>query len=285
MGTYPQIAYNELLVRLSNRLNAACLTVPYQVGLDHFALAQTVGEDIHSALDLAREQNFAMPEAPVYCLAHSLGAKLMTIYISATKEAYDGMGWISFNNFGFGQTIGMAKDFAEEIRNGVMGSNDPTRTVEGSSTDEIFNQVFNFAETVFSAMDIDFAPNPVQMEQLIGMKYQPDWQRKTRLFTFDQDKLQNTEDFCAQASVDVSELPGTHLTPVYFALGIDQIPDEEAQNMARDAMGGLEKASFGNEEELNTLVNEVASWILGKGPSQRPAWQRERPLLEGSSSS
>ena len=127
------------------------------------------------------------------------------------------------------------------------------------------------------------------------MKYKPEWQAKTRLFTFDQDTLQNTRNFCQACSSDtdddgnnndsdnspeVSELPGTHLTPVYFEIGLDEIPDADMQDMASQAMGGFQKASFGNEEELNLLVDEVCSWILTSAPpSRRPDWQRERPQI------
>jgi len=32
--------------------------------------------------------------------------------------------------------------------------------------------------------------------------------------------------------------------------------------------GGFQNASFGNEEELNSLVEEVVGWMMGKGPSR-----------------
>lgn len=66
----------------------------------------------------------------------------------------------------------------------------------------------------------------------------------------------------------MSKLSGTHLTPVYFELSLDEMPDAEVQNMAREAMGGFQKASFGDEEQLNGLADEIASWIEGKEPSQ-----------------
>jgi hypothetical protein len=97
---------------------------------------------------------------------------------------------------------------------------------------------------------------------------------------FDDDTLDSTEDFttaCQGLGPSVSELPGTHLTPVYFKFGLEELP-EEARGVARSAMGGIESASFGNEEELNALVDEVCDWILGKGPSRRP---QEQPRLTG----
>jgi hypothetical protein len=120
------------------------------------------------------------------------------------------------------------------------------------------------------------------MNRLIGLKYDEDRQAKTRLFVFDEDTLDSTEDFtssCQGLGPEVSELPGTHLTPVYFKFGLDELP-EEARGIASNAMGGINSASFGNEEELNAIVNEVCDWILGKKPSRRA----EQPRLTGMAS-
>ena len=276
LGSYPQIAYNELLLRISDRLNAAVVAAPYQVGLDHFALAQETGERARQALEYCQDDpGYLYPVSlPVYSLSHSLGGKLTAIHMAATNQDYAGVGMISFNNFGFGQTIGMAKEFAEEIRTSIQGmpNIDP----------QLLDTVFSFAETAVSAIGIDFSPTTEQMERLINLKYDTEKQAKTRLITFDNDKLQSTREFvdaCEGQGPDVCELPGTHLTPVFFELGLDQIPDVEAQNMAKEAMGGFEKASFGSEEELSQLVDEVCSWILGKEPSRRPDWQREPPQI------
>jgi len=40
LGQFPQVVYNELLSKISMKLNAICITAPYEVGLDHFALAK-----------------------------------------------------------------------------------------------------------------------------------------------------------------------------------------------------------------------------------------------------
>jgi hypothetical protein len=292
LGTYPQVAYNELLLRLSDRLNAAVLATPYTVGLDHFVLAQETGERITRAMELLRQREDVSPYSsnkfpPVYCLTHSLGGKLMTIHMAATNAEYAGMGWISFNNFSFGQTIGMTKVFAEQLQSATLGQEkDMPSGNDMGGMSNLLDTVFTFAETALSAIGIDFSPTSEQMEKLIALKYRPEWQAKTRLFTFDADTLQSTEAFCKACrgpGPDVSELKGTHLTPVFFEVGLDEIPDENMKTMAREAMGGIQKASFGDETQLNDLVNEICSWILGKPPSRRPAWKRERPQIEGAS--
>jgi Protein of unknown function (DUF1350) len=286
LGAYPQIAYNEFLVRLSNRLNAAVITAPYQVGLDHFALAKSTGELTRRAILHCRDDTSRLypTSLPIYSLSHSLGCKLSCIYIAATNQSYDAIGYISFNNFGFGKTINMAKEFAETIRK----STGMDSQVSGVSS-EALNSLFSLAEMAVSAVGIEFSPSQSEMNRLVSAKYGAEQKLKTRFFTFDDDLLENTKDVLNEGSDwqsdrCVSGLPGTHLTPVYFKFGIEDLPDlpTEAQEMAREAMNGFRSASFGNEEELDVLVSEVCDWIMGKGPSRKPLWLRERPQIAGS---
>lgn len=284
LGTYPQIAYNELLVRISDRLNAAILTAPYNVGLDHFKIAKKAGDKLRRALIRCEEDPDRLypVNLPTYGLAHSLGCKLMTIYLAATNQDFEGIGLMSFNNFSFGKTVSMAREFADEIQKGMQR---PGLGSEGRGS-EILNQVFGFAEMAISAVGIDFTPTSADTERLIQMKYDSEQQQKTRMFSFDEDRLENTVDFveaCTGTGPAVSTLPGTHLTPVFFKLGLDQIP-EEARGIAKEATGGFESASFGNEVELQSLVDEVCDWILGKGPSRRPDWQKEKPQIAAAQS-
>ena len=285
LGTYPQIAYNEFLVMLSNRLNAAIFTAPYQVGLDHFILAKDTGDITRRALlhcqdDPSRQYSASIP---TFSLSHSLGSKLACIYVTATEQNYDGIGYISFNNFSFGATIGMAKEFASVIRNSA-GYNDQT---SGIPSDAI-NTLFSFAEMAISATGVDFSPSQNDMDRLMRLKYGDDQRCKTRFFSFDDDALENTQDAVAACgdTPTISGLPGTHLTPVYFKFGLEdlELPDD-AKEVARDAMGGFRNISFGNDEELEILVSEVCNWILGKNPSRQPKWIQGQPLLNGQSMS
>jgi Protein of unknown function (DUF1350) len=283
LGTYPQIAYNEFLLRLSNRLNAAILTAPYQVSLDHFALAKETGDVTRRAILYCQDDPSRLypDNIPIFSLSHSLGSKLSCIYITATEQNYDGIGYISFNNFSFGATIGMAKEFADTIRKS-SGLDDP---VSGISSDAM-NTLFNFAEMAISAVGIDFSPSQSDMDRLMQLKYGEKQRRKTRFFSFDNDMLESTKNAWEACSGDatVSGLSGTHLTPVYFKLGIEDMElPEDAKEIARDAMGGLRNVSFGNDEELEELVSEVCDWIVGKEPKRKPIWLKEQPQIAGQS--
>merc|ERR1712127_84002 len=94
-----------------------------------------------------------------------------------------------------------------------------------------------------------------------------------RMFQFEDDDLDSTAGFieCFEASGGGpagSYLPGTHLTPVFLKLGLGDLPDE-AKEIASQATGGFQNASFGNEETLDILVEEVSDWMLGKSASDR----------------
>jgi hypothetical protein len=293
LGQFPHIAYNELLSRISDRLNAVCIAAPYQVGLDHFGLAKQTGERIRRALVYCEDDPSRQypPNLPTYGLAHSLGCKLQTIYVAATGQRFEGMGFMAFNNFSFGQTIGMARSFAEQIRKTTRGGSDSSFGTTSLGDQEILNTIFSFAENVVGAIGVDFTPNAKDTERLIQLRFDDILQERTRLFVFDEDTLDNSKEFVQSCSggrgPTSSGLPGGHLAPVYFKFGWDDLEINDlppgTKDMAREAMGGFQSASFGNEEDLNALVDEVCNWILGKPPKRGPIWdantRRDTPRL------
>eukprot|EP00531_Pseudo-nitzschia_arenysensis_P007129 CAMPEP_0116140746 /NCGR_PEP_ID=MMETSP0329-20121206/14020_1 /TAXON_ID=697910 /ORGANISM="Pseudo-nitzschia arenysensis, Strain B593" /LENGTH=452 /DNA_ID=CAMNT_0003635897 /DNA_START=136 /DNA_END=1494 /DNA_ORIENTATION=+ len=312
LGQFPQVAYNELLSELSKKLNAVCLTAPYEVGLDHFVLAKSTGEKLRRALlvlDDRREAEGLQQQTgtfPKYSLAHSLGCKLQTIYLAATgiSTALDGVGFLAYNNFSFAKTISMARSFAQELR----GNNNNNMNM---GNPEMINSLFDFAEMAVGAIGVEFSPTPGDTERLIQLRYNAELQQKTRIFKFDTDQLDSSVEFRSacdsfdtsdtgdttsktSSSVDVSNLQGGHLTPVYFQWNADDLAkdamgnfadtggvSQENLNMAREAMGGFQGASFGDEPNFMALVDEVSDWILGKPPKQQPA----RPQISGKNSS
>ena len=280
LGSFPQVAYQEFLIRISDKMNAAILTAPFGVlGLDHFQLAKTVGEKSRRAVLQCEDDPERMynPNLPVYCLAHSLGCKLASIYVAATGQEFDGMGFIGYNNYGFGRTISMAKEFARSIQESSGRATAP------SSSDK-FNQVFSMAENLLGTFGVDFSPSPEDTERLISMKFDQDRIAKTRLFVLDDDTLDDSESFvrsCQSIQLpQMSALPGNHLAPVFFEFDLNSadIP-ESARAVAQSNLGGFESASFGSKLVLDELVSEVTGFLLGREPSRRPIVQ---PLLSSS---
>eukprot|EP00536_Pseudo-nitzschia_multiseries_P017986 jgi/Psemu1/299591/fgenesh1_pm.2009_\ len=298
LGQYPQVAYNELLSKISDKLNAVCITAPYEVGLDHFGLAKQTGERTRRALLVLNDENEneGRSRLPTYSLAHSLGCKLQTIYMAATglESSFDGIGFVAYNNFSFAKTITMARSFAQELRGG-------TNTVGAMGNPEMINSIFDFAEMAVGAIGVDFSPNSQDTERLIQMRYNEEVQAKTRLFVFADDTLDSSTEFRAACesfgdgnsggNLRVSNLPGGHLTPVFFRWNVDELAKDamgglgdtvsaENINMAKEAMGGFQGASFGDEKNVNALVDEVCDWVLGKPPSTASI-----PQISSSSSS
>ena len=301
LGLFPHVAYNELLQRISNRLNAVVIAAPYTIGLDHFALAKDTGEKLRRGL-IAYDNNNAngkkrggsTQKRPVYGLAHSLGCKLQTIYLAATRQEYDGYGFMAFNNFSFAQTIKMARSFTDQIQKTSSSAQgvDPN-TMRGSfSSSDWMKNAFDLAEVALGTLGIDFSPNANDMNRLIQLRYNDNYQSKTRLFVMDEDNMDSSSDFLedcriqnsssstgndsnTDVAVSVSRIPGGHLAPVFFQWNLDDsmsaaasgyggsIEDlpPEAREMAKEAMGGFQGASFGDEVALNALVDEICGWV------------------------
>ena len=259
LGQFPHISYSAFLSRLASKMNGAVLAIPYEAGLDHFQIAKKAVKTMKGAVIECEDKRGYSESLPKYALGHSLGAKLHSIGIAATGigEELAGAGFVSYNNFGFGETIKMSRSFAKELNIGAASSAMP------------FDTLIDLAEMAVNAVGLEFTPSPDEMDRILSAKFDGDVLSKTRMFVFDDDELDSCKSFLQcfdNGGPSVSYLPGTHLTPVYLKLGLDDLPDE-AQDMASAVTGGFKNASFGDEEKLDQLVDEVSSWMLGKGPS------------------
>jgi hypothetical protein len=144
--------------------------------------------------------------------------------------------------------------------------------------------LLDFAELAVGAIGIDFSPSSQDTDRLIQLRYNDELQSKTGVFVFDDDNLDSSREFIGACSSGSSSsfgpslygLPGGHLTPVYFQSSINDLEDipPEAREMAKEAMGGFQGASFGDEGQLNSLVDAVCDWIAGKPADQKPIWAR-----------
>lgn len=269
LGQFPHIAYSEFLKRLAVRMGAAVIAIPYEVGLDHFSIAQKCVKLMKSALIECEDARGYSSSIPKYNVGHSLGGKLHSIGIAATGIGEDiaGCGMISYNNFGFAQTIQMARAFSNELQ---VSKNPGFGEGVGPMP---FDALFDLASNAINAVGLEFSPSPDQTDQIIAKKFDENMLQKTRMFSFEDDELDSTGRFvdCFRSgATNVSLLPGSHLTPVYLRLGVDDLP-EEARAMASQASGGFQNISFGDESLLDQLVDEVSNWMLGKPPTRRAA--------------
>jgi hypothetical protein len=268
LGTYPHIAYSELLKRISARLNAAVIAAPYDLGIDHFEIAKKNGESLRKAIIKLEDERGYASSLPKFFLSHSLGCKLQTISLAATGIGADlaGVGFMSYNNFGFSSIVQQTKSFARELQGNI-----------GSGMDEaMFDNIGQIAEMAIGMIGLEFNPSPSDTERIVSSKYNQALQDKTRLFVFDDDGLDSSEGFLnacqAAAGGDgpkVSGLEGSHLGPVFINLNLDDfdLPDE-ARDIAGEMSGGFQGASFGDENIMQEAVNEICNWVLGKEPTR-----------------
>jgi hypothetical protein len=152
------------------------------------------------------------------------------------------------------------------------------------------------------AIGVDFTPNAQDTNRLVTLRYDDRLQAKTRVFVFDDDNLDSSREFvdaCSGGSgPSLCGLPGGHLAPVFFQWSMDDLTGldngdsipPEALDVAKEAMGGFQGASFGDEAALNSLVDAICDWILGKPPARQPHWasgddenEYNVPKLAGSS--
>lgn len=234
---------------------------------------------------------------PKFYLGHSLGSKLLGIQLAASgvRDAA-GVGFMSYNNFGFKDTISMVKDFADGMNNdngsgsgGVGDAFGGMGGMGGMGQGAMFDQILEFAGEAVGMMGLEFNPNPETMDRIVEMKYDEELQKKTRLFIFDDDDLDSSDSFidaCSRSGSSgtvggpsISRLKGKHLTPVFVKFGLDDLEiSEDVKPFVDEAAGGFQSASFGDEEAMDGAVDEVCSWIMGKEP-------RQRSLITGSTSS
>ena len=211
LGQFPHISYSTFLQKLATKMNAAVVAIPYEVGLDHFGIAQRSVKRMQNALRECEDSRGYASQLPKYAIGHSLGAKLHSIGIAATGigDELAGLGFVSYNNFGFAETITMARSFAKEMEvGGSFGPGNPA-----------FDTLFDLAGMAVNAVGLEFTPSPMDMDKILQTKFDGDEEvlKKIRMFSFDDDDLDSTKRFldCFEESAgvtQVSHLPGTHLT-------------------------------------------------------------------------
>lgn len=286
LGQFPHIAYDELLQRLARRTNAAVLAAPYQASLDHFGLAKRTQILLEKALLQCDEDSTwgdsssSSSNIPKYCLSHSLGSKLQLISMAASSSSlpYDarGIGLMAYNNFGVAGSLGMAKTLLGEFQSSRVADAFGTPP---NANNAALDTIFGLAETALNMSGLEFTPSPSQMEELVRRKITADL---VRVFRFDDDQLDSAASLrrsCADApqSLQVAGLPGSHLTPVFLAIGLDDLDFDESLKdvVATQLSDGLRGASFGSEEDLDGLVDELYNWVVGKPVTRAPRWTTE----------
>jgi len=211
LGQFPHIAYSTFCQKLATKMNAAIVAIPYEVGLDHFSIAQQAVKRMKNALIECEDSRGYPAMLPKYAIGHSLGAKLHSIGIAATGigDELSGVGFVAYNNFGFAETITMARSFMKELQ-----QQPPQQPMQATP----FDALFDLAGMTVSAVGLEFTPSPTDMDMILRSKLDDEVLKKIRLFRFEDDDLDSTNRFIGcfddkeVMPPSVSNLPGTHLT-------------------------------------------------------------------------
>lgn len=278
IGQFPHITYSKFLSQISNRLNAIIITAPYKISLDHYDLAKETGVKLHRALSQCQQVGRIPSGVPKYFLGHSLGSKLWTISTAAMTDIIEdnlaGIGLISFNNFGFLETTKQVKTFANAMN-----------LKQTKETAKIIDKLLELSEQLVTASGLEFTPSPsTTTKRIIKNNYDLELLQKTRLFVFDDDKLDSSKSFVEAVRdtghISVSKLPGTHLAPIYMRLSLDDIDFPlEATQFSNVDIGGIKSISYGNEDHLMGLVDAVSDWLLGKESSRDPLRNKAKAAI------
>ncbi|CAK0832285.1 unnamed protein product [Prorocentrum cordatum] len=199
------------------------------------------------------------PGAQVFGLGHSLGAKLHVIRHSTGVEGArsEPLAVMAFNNFGLSDSLTLAKEALQAFQGGSVS---PT-------VDAVWNMLQPLAQQAAKNAGMEFTPDPGEMEDMIRAGYAA---KSTRIIGFGIDQLDCGADLSDAASETGSgpivcrDLPGNHLTPVFFSVG----------DLAGEALGGAgamgqraakaaqqQRFEVGDQQELDALLEELAAWL------------------------
>jgi hypothetical protein len=196
---------------------------------------------------------------PVFGLGHSLGAKLHVIRHSTGAEGArsEPLAVMAFNNFGLSDSLTLAKEALQAFQGGSVS---PT-------VDAVWNMLQPLAQQAAKNAGMEFTPDPGEMEDMIRAGYAA---KSTRIIGFGIDQLDCGADLSDAASetgsgpVVCRDLPGNHLTPVFFSVGDLAGAALSGQGaMGQRAAKAAQKQRFevGDQEELEALLEELVAWL------------------------
>jgi len=121
LGTFPQIAYDSLLKQVCEAGSFVVIATPYELDLDHRAIAREAEEKFDGALLQLQARYGLSPALPVYGVGHSLGGKLQALIstgaggVGSVAQERAGNVFVSFNNFSAVDSVDLIDSICEEL--------------------------------------------------------------------------------------------------------------------------------------------------------------------------
>ncbi len=223
VGTAPKLTYGWLLENLAKE-GYAIIATPFELGLDHSAIARSVLNRFEIIRERLQINNvLGQDYLPIYGVGHSLGCKLHLLIGSLFETERAGNVLMSYNNYPIRQAIPLVESLQ-----------------------------------LTQTLNLEFTPSPTETTELIAENYQI---RRNLLIKFNNDELDQTKSLkpVLQAKfsslIAISTLPGNHLTP----LGQDFVWPVGDTFTPLDAIGQWVKQ--GLSSDLQPLKQEILRWL------------------------
>ena len=285
LGSYPHIAYDAFLSALCDGAGVAVVATPYELGTDHGAISAKCQRDFARAWSaLCARENLPRDSAPVFAAGHSLGCKLLLLAacVAGPSDAESkgdttlvrdpaaraGHLFIAFNNATAADSVRLLEKFARELLE--------RRAERASGGDARMNDAFEgftrnlpsltaLAEKAARAAGMDFTPGPDETLERAKRGFESP---RVRLVRFADDDLDQNAELertlrrrfelvapAGDARVSVAELPGTHLSPVFFKFDVAGLSPAFAK------LGGVK---VGDEAQVERLARDGVAFLTGK---------------------
>ncbi|EEH60434.1 uncharacterized protein MICPUCDRAFT_6513, partial [Micromonas pusilla CCMP1545] len=204
LGSYPHIAYDAFLSRVSDDAGVVVVATPYDLGVDHGKISRECATKLNRAwAAFATREGYDLANTPVFAFGHSLGCKLHLVAACGDGEG-DGDGesaaakraghlFVAFNNATAADSVRLLEKFAKELR-------------------------------AASAAGLDFTPSPAETLERAKRGFESP---RATLLSFEEDDLDQNDELMevlrhryamttvsGDAPVSAVRLRGTHLTPV-----------------------------------------------------------------------
>jgi len=252
LGVAPQICYASLLAGVCERAGVMVIATPYELATDHTRLARGVAKAFDACFLTCSLDGLAPPaSAPVFRLGHSLGAKLLTIASCLSDRTEDALGLLALNNFGVAESAAFSAKIIAALQGGERGAR----------TGEQVASVISLLQSISVATGnaVEFTPSPQELREMVQSSHTA---RNTMLWRFDADDLDCSDAllpaFPPAASVDVTVLRGSHLSPVAFTIAPTEIDPILGALLGAQ---GVQTLSLGDEAVIESIVESVVSWL------------------------
>ena len=285
LGSYPHIAYDAFLTRVCEDAGVVVVATPYELGVDHAAVARSCGAAFDSAwAAVAAREGYDPTVAPVFAAGHSLGCKLQLItgFGGTSKPGRGGEGasadvdaagmqrtghlFVSFNNATAADSVRLLEKFARELikrRVETASGGDASTNAAFEGFARNLPNLTALAERAASAAGLDFTPSPEETVDGAGRRFVSPKSEARHLRGRRSGSERRTRGGVAEEVRDSGGGRG--------ACGARDAPGEPSRpsfpirrREAQPAFGTLGGLRVGDEEAVKKLAEEGVKFLTGR---------------------